>query len=440
MRKTWHWRWAAVIAAIAGTATPTIALAQFEPPPREEPAPARPEDATQPETWGALDPGKGFELGRTRYGTLRFSNYTLVRYMNQLPAEQTFEDHLGRTREIDLRHDIQLHRMLLTFTGWIFDPKLEYASTVWTVNSTTQINVVGYLSYDFGRALTLYGGVGGLPGTRSLQGSHPFWLGNDRVMADEFFRPGFTMGVWATGEPVPALHYNVMLGNNLSTLGISAAEDTREFATAGSIWWTPAGEFGPRGGFGDYEHHQNVATRFGASFTRSRENRFSALSQAGPDNTQIRLSDSLNLFEADSLADGVTVEDATYQMLALDAGLKHAGFFLQAEYYTRWITDIEAAAPLPLDHMFDHGFYVQASYMIAPELLELYASTSHVFGHFNDSHEVVGGANLFPFDTRNARLNAQVIGVDRSPTSSVFGYYVGGQRGATLALAASVFF
>ena len=35
---------------------------------------------------------------------------------------------------------------------------------------------------------------------RSLDGSHPYWLASDRVLADEFFRPGFTSGVWLTGQ------------------------------------------------------------------------------------------------------------------------------------------------------------------------------------------------------------------------------------------------
>jgi hypothetical protein len=33
-----------------------------------------------------------------------------------------------------------------------------------------------------------------------------------------------------------------------------------------------------------------------------------------------------------------------------------------------------------------------------------------------------------------------VIGVDRSSASSLFGYYVGGQKGVTVALGTSVFF
>jgi hypothetical protein len=48
--------------------------------------------------------------------------------------------------------------------------------------------------------------------------------------------------------------------------------------------------------------------------------------------------------------------------------------------------------------------------------------------------------NLYPFNSRNYRLNVQVIDVNHSPVSSAFGYYVGGQNGTTVATALSVFF
>ena len=48
--------------------------------------------------------------------------------------------------------------------------------------------------------------------------------------------------------------------------------------------------------------------------------------------------------------------------------------------------------------------------------------------------------NFYPFNTRNHRLNVQVIDVNRSPVSSTFGYYVGGQTGTTFSAAFSVFF
>jgi len=43
-------------------------------------------------------------------------------------------------------------------------------------------------------------------------------------------------------------------------------------------------------------------------------------------------------------------------------------------------------------------------------------------------------------NTRNHRLNLQVMDVNHSPVSSTFGYYVGGQDGTTVSAAFSVFF
>jgi hypothetical protein len=61
----------------------------------------------------------------------------------------------------------------------------------------------------------------------------PFWLANDRVMTDEFFRPSFTRGVWVNGE-FPGLWYHVALANDLSQLGISANQLDRGLGTAQS--------------------------------------------------------------------------------------------------------------------------------------------------------------------------------------------------------------
>ena len=60
------------------------------------------------------------------------------------------------------------------------------------MNPTDQKNFFAGIGYQFTRQFSVYAGLNGLPGTRSLQGSHPYWLGHDRVMADEFFRPYFS--------------------------------------------------------------------------------------------------------------------------------------------------------------------------------------------------------------------------------------------------------
>ena len=92
----------------------------------------------------------------------------------------------------------------------------------------------------------------------------------------------------------------------------------------------------------------------------------------------------------------------------------------------------------------DTGFYVQAAFFPVPKKFELYLATSQIFGDsgagFRNSSEYLIGANYYPFDTRNHRLNLQVIDVNRSPVSSTFGYYTGGQDGTTVAAAFSIFF
>jgi len=92
----------------------------------------------------------------------------------------------------------------------------------------------------------------------------------------------------------------------------------------------------------------------------------------------------------------------------------------------------------------DKGFYVQGSFFPVAKKLEVYGVTSQIYGDadagFGESSEYVVGMNFYPANTRSHRLNVQVIDVNRSPVSSTFGYYVGGQKGTTVSAAFSVFF
>jgi len=397
------------------------------------------------ETWGEFSPGQGFLIGRGEAGELSISGYALARYINQTPGEQTFSDHLGNVRDVDGRHDIFSARVMVFLKGWVGTPKLVYNLTLWTVNTTDQRALFGMVGYQFHRKFSVYAGLNGIPGARSLFGSHPYWLGHDRVMADEFFRPYFGSGVWAQGELTPGLWYSGMVANNSSALGVTASQLDRKFTTGGSLWWMPTTkEFGPRGGYGDWETHEKVATRFGISASHSPEQRFTNATTGASGNTLLRLADSVNVFDTGALVSGVTVEHAVHRNLALDAGVKYKGFFLQAEYYNRWLDGFEADGPLPVGEIHDTGFYVQAAFFPVKKKLEVYTATSQIYGDksagFGNSSEYLAGMNFYPMNTRNHRLNVQVIDVNRSPVSSSFGYYIGGQKGTTLATGFSVFF
>jgi len=397
-------------------------------------------------TWNLYEPGRGFDIAKTSYASLNISGYLVARYLNQLPPSQSFVDHNGQTQPVDTRQDFQLHRVMLYFTGNLFNPKFNYNITLWTVNDTAQQAIVGALYYSMNKHLLFGVGWNGIPGTRSMQGSHPYWTSYDRVMADEFFRPYFTQAFFAEGNLGRRLNYKFSIGNNLSNLDISAVKLTRDLSQGVSLTWTPTtGEFGPRGAFGDYEHHESLATRFGVAYTHSREDRFNSALNEAPDNTTIRLGDSLLLFGPGSLAPNVTVQKATYHLLAADGGIKYKGFWLQSEGYFRLLDNFVANGPLPISSMRDQGFYVQTSYMVWPKKIELYGATSWIFPQFHPKdtkspHEALGGLNWYPTDSRNYRLNLQVISVDRSPVSSTFGFYTGGLKGVSLTLGATALF
>ena len=396
------------------------------------------------ETWGTFDPGKGFVVGKTPLGSLAISGYALARYMDQTSDSLTYTDHLGNEHVFKGRKDIYSHRIMVWLNGWLADPRFVYTIAFWTVNTTDQDAIFGNIGYQFNKKFNLYAGINGNPGSRSMQGSHPYWLGTDRVMADEFFRPYFTMGIWAQGEVLPGLWYNTSVGNSNSILGVKSTDLDRRFTYGASMWWMPTThEFGPRGGYGDWEYHEKLATRFGFSTTFSPEQRYTDPPDASS-NTTLKLADSTNLFDTGTLAPGVSVFEADYTILALDAGMKYHGIFLQTELYYRKLDSFNADGALPVDEIIDKGFYVQAAFYPIPKKLELYAVTSQIYGDsdagFGNSHEYVVGTNWYPFNSRNYRFNLQLMDIYKSPVSSTFGYYTAGQVGTTVSGAFSLFF
>jgi hypothetical protein len=387
-----------------------------------------------PGVFGEFNPGRGFTVAQGELGKLDFSGYLAARYLNQLPPDQTAMDHLGRPIPVQARQDFQLHRVMLFSQGWLFSPKFNYGTFVWTVQDTNQVAVGGAISYNFNKYVLLGLGWNAYPGTQSLQGSHPYWESYDRVMADEFFRPFFSQGFYGQGIIFPRLEYRFMVGNNNSNLDTAATKLDRDLSAGAAITWLPTtGEFGPRGAFGDYERHEKLATRFNLAYTYSPEERQSTVGTAA-NNTTLRLADSLNVFDTGAFANGVTVQKTTYKLLSAAAGMKYHGFWLQGEGYSRTLDHFIADGPMPVKSVRDTGFYVQMAQMIVPKRLELYAATSYVFSDYGHPKEFIGGGNYYPWNTRNLRLNVQVINVDQSPVSSTFGFYTGKITGQVVAV------
>ncbi|MCU0234515.1 MAG: DUF3011 domain-containing protein [Thermoanaerobaculales bacterium] len=391
---------------------------------------------TAPASFGSYTPGRGFKLADTEHGDLNFRLFTYVRYLNQMRLDESFTDSFGVTKEVQLRQDFQLNKAQVNFFGWFLSRKLRYLAYVWTSNASlgqaTQVVVGGNLSYSFNEHLTVGAGISSLPGVRSTEGNFPYWLGLDaRLIGDEFFRPSYTTGIWARGSIFEGLDYNLMVGNNLSQFGIDAGQlsNTLDTVSAALVWMPTTGEFGATGGFGDFEGHEEAATRIGLHATSSDEDRQSQPDTEGYDNVQLRLSDGNIIFAADLFGPGIQIDEATYQMVSVDAGLKYRGFSVEGEFYWRVLDRFvgPGVEGLPFDALNDHGFQLQASMMLKPETLQLYAGGSKIFGEYGDPWDARLGLNWFPWRLQVVRWNVEVLELDRSPVGALsLPYPVGG--------------
>ena len=364
---------------------------------------------------------------------MKFNVNTQVRFLNTASADPTFTDHLGVERDVHRRNDITVNRSMFIFAGYMFDPKLQYSLTVWTSAGAASIVVAGNIGWRFNKAATLTAGYTGVPGSRSLVATFPFFQTIDRSMADNFFRPGFTQGAWLSGEPVKGLNYLAFVGNGLNTLNITANKIDTNLLTACSVWWEPLGAYSEPGKsrqmYDDYFAQKNARIRVGTSYTRSREDRFSSTDQSSPDNTSIYNSDGVLAFATGAFAPGVTVQEATYKMWAIDGGLKKSGFSVNGQYFMRWVGDFDADGPMPLTSTYDHGFELSAGQFVLPKRLLLYARGSKVFGQFANPYEVGGGAKLYLLPTERWWITAEVMKVKGVPYSGAFTPYTAGLKG-----------
>ncbi len=360
---------------------------------------------------------------------LQLNHVSQFRYTNTLAVQRTYVDHFGNVKEVIRRNDIQLTRDVFYFSGFAFDPRLDFNILVYTSSATLSATAAGYVGYVFDRAFALRAGFFSLPAVRSLTGTYPFFQSTDRSMANNYVRPGFTQGVWANGEPFPGVNYIAMVGNSLNTLDIAALRIDNSFAYSVSVWYD-LNDFGKP--WNDNEYHENVALRIGSAFTFAREDRLSDLATASPENNSIFVSDGALLFATGALAPNVTVSLANYYLWAVDAGLKFRGLAVNAELYQRWLNDFDADGPLPVASMYDWGLEASVGYFVLRSTLEPYGRTSFIIGPFGNSAEGAGGVNWYPLHTRMVWLNLEGIGISHSPYQSALYVYTVGLTGFLL--------
>ena len=382
-------------------------------------------------------PNAGFKLYEGANGQIYMRLMAYVRYLNQEGLDPTYTDSFGNTKSVQIREDVQINKFFLPFSGWFVTPSFRYYLYVWSSNPNqgdpAQVVGAGNLTYIFNRHISVGGGITSLPSVRSTEGQFPYWLTVDnRLIADEFFRGSYTSGVWVKGEITTTLKYQAMLGNNLSTLGVSASQLDNGFnTTALMLQWLPTtGEFGLWGEFGDLDYHEQVATRLGAHYTHSREDRQTQPGTNAIENSQIRLTDGSIIFTPDLFGPGISVDEVTYDMAAVDGGIKYRGLSLEAEYYRRTLSEFTGANVAGIEEITDDGYQVQASMVAIRDTLQIYAGGSWIRGDFGDGSDLRAGLNWYPFQKRGVRVNAEWIELQDCPVGyPAVPYVVGGNGG-----------
>jgi len=367
-------------------------------------------------------PNAGFLIVEHDLGEMYVRLFSYARYLNQLGIDDTYTDAFGNPHDVVRRQDAQLQKFFLPFSGWFLTPKFRYYLYVWSSNPSqgdpAQVVGAGNISYAFNRYVTFGAGITSLPAVRSTEGQFPYWLGvDDRLIADEFFRGSYTTGFWLKGEAATKFKYMAMIANNLSTLGVSAAQLDNTFDTQSYMlqWLPTTGEFGLYGTFGDFDYHEKLATRLAIHYTSSTEDKQSQPGSNAIENSQIRLTDGSQIFTPDLFGPGITVNRVKYRMSSVDGGVKFKGISVEAEQYWRWLSDYEGTNVASLANINDHGYQLQASAMPVPKILQVYFGNSGIYGQFGDASEVRLGANWYPIKQRGFRVNGEYIHINHSP-------------------------
>jgi hypothetical protein len=402
----------------------------------QEVAQPAPSDTASASTPGFYKPGTGFGIANTDKGSLNIRLYGYIRYLNQKGLDPTFTDSFGNTKNVQQRQDMQVNKVNIYFLGWLMDPKLRYLFYVWTSNTAqgngAQVVVAGNVRYNASKHAGVGIGISALPGVRSTEGNFPYWLSVDaRTIADSYFMPSYTTGIFVDGTIVNGFEYQTMLGNNLSQLGVDAGQMDNTFNTWATalVWMPTTKEYGRRNGFGDYDKHAKFATRVGAHYTRSDEDRQSQPNTEAIENAQIRLSDGNIVFQPGLFGPGIAIKNVRYQMSSADAGFKYKGYAVEGEVYKRWVDHLNGTNTdlLPMDVITDTGFQLQVSGMVVPKTLQLYVGGSKVYGDYGHPHDLRGGLNWFPYANTVWRVNAEMAQLHRSPSGALsLPYPVGG--------------
>lgn len=326
-------------------------------------------------------------------------------------------DNAGVTRRVRNRNAWDIERARLTFGGFALDQRLTYFLQL--DGDTDGRHTVDF--FDYWWAWKVADELRIQMGKRKVSASRQWLLGArrtrliDRPMANDFFRPDRTIGVWLTGRIHEKFNYEVMVGNGYRTSNIPNALTDDRFTFAATNYWDPMGNFG--GQLVDYDCSETPLVRVGHSFVYSPVSDDQLGLPLGEADF-LRLTDGTRIGQRGALAPGVTVSNFDIYFYGLDMAAKWRGWSINAEIFFRWIEDIRGDGPVGTTDLLQRGFYVEGGSFLIPKVLDVNFRYSQVNGLFGDSSEYAGGFNWYPLDTHKMKISFDVTVLDGSPLNN----------------------
>ncbi|MCO8120986.1 OprO/OprP family phosphate-selective porin [Stieleria sp. TO1_6] len=345
---------------------------------------------------------------------LKANGWIQFRYHGFSRQSDRWTDNAGITRPIQNRSAFDIERARLVFRGHAVDPRLTYFLQI--DGDTDDGHAVDFFDYWWAWQLTDRFQI--LMGKRKVPASRQWLLPArrtrfaDRPMANDFFRPDRTVGIFGIGRFAQHGHYRVMVGNGYRTANLPNASTDNRVTFAATSFIEPAGDFG--GQIVDFDQTQTPLWRLGHSFVYSPQT--SQRNGTPLDETDfVRLADGTRLTETGALLPGVTVSAFDIWLYGVDAAWKHKGWSVTSEVFLRWIENLRGDGTLPTHEIFQQGYYVEGGKFLVAKQLDVNVRYSHVDGEFGNANEYAAGLNWYPLAKPTVKITFDVTRLDGSP-------------------------
>ncbi len=348
---------------------------------------------------------------------LKINGWIQFRHVGFAQDVQTWTDNAGVTRPVLDRNKFDVERARLVFSGFALTPDLTYFLQLdGDTEGRETVDFFDYWwGYRFSEGLQLQVGKRKVPGSRQWLLVARSTRFVDRPMANDFFRPDRTVGVFAVGDVGQTFHYEAMVGNGIRTSNLGSADIDDKFAFAGTAYWDPLRDFG--GQLVDFDGSERPLVRVGSSFAYGPQ---SGLVDGIPlgESDFVRFADGTRLTAPGALAAGVTVSEFDVYLLSVDAAAKWRGWSVNAEAFFRWLQNIAGNGALPDDQLFQRGFYVEGGTFLIPRKLDVNVRYSQIDGLFGNAAEFAAGFNWYPTDTPRMKVSFDVSDIKTSPLNN----------------------